>query len=328
LQVLWCGIVRRGARPRLFPYSIPFSPRLRAMPDRLKAILLMCAAVTLFACLDTTAKYLGRLGVPVSEIVWVRFIGQIVWTVVLLGPSAMPKLLKTQNLTLQMSRSAFMAATTLLNFLAVRYLRLDQTLSITFLVPLVAAALAVPLLGEHVGWRRATAIAVGFAGILVVVRPGYTEMHPAYIFAFGSMFTYALLMIVTRKLSSFDPAMVTLLYGTFVGAIAAAPFAIADWTWAPSALAWVLLLSLGALGGGGHYLMIQAYRFAPVSAVTPFLYFELISMITLSYLVFGDKPDFWSFIGSLIIVASGLYLIHRERIAHREDLMALEQAER
>lgn len=298
------------------------------MPDRLKAILLMCTAVTLFAGLDTTAKYLGtRLNVPVAQIVWIRFVSQVFWMAVILGPSEIPKLLKTQNLKLQLTRSALMASTTLLNFLAVKYLRLDQTLSITFLTPLVVAALAVPLLGEHVGWRRAMAIAVGFAGILVVVRPGFTKLDPAFIFAFGSMFAYSLMMIATRKLSHFDRPLVTLLYGASVGVAAAAPVAMADWVWFPNIEVWVLLFLLGALGGGGHFLIIQAYRFAPVSAVTPFLYIELLSMLTLSYLVFGDKPDHWSFVGSLIIVASGLYLIHRERIAHRESLMALEPTE-
>lgn len=298
------------------------------MPDRLKAILLVCAGVILFSVLDTTAKYLGtRLGVPVSQIVWLRFVTQFFWMTVLLGPTAMPKLFKTQNLTLQLMRSTFMAATTLLNFIAVKYLRLDQTLAITFLTPLVVAALAIPLLGEHVGWRRAIAIAVGFVGILIVVRPGFGTLQPAFLFAFGSMLTYSLLLIVTRKLSAFDPPLVTLTYGCVVGTIGATPFVFADWIWFPSVETWALLLALGALGGGGHLLMIQAYRFAPVSAVTPFIYVELISMIALSYLVFGDVPDHWSLIGSLVIVASGLYLIHRERIAHKESLMALEPIE-
>jgi len=298
------------------------------MPDRLKAILLMCTAVTLFAALDTSAKYLGtRLGVPVSQIVWVRFLSQIFWMAVVLGPLAVPNLLKTANLKLQLTRSALMAATTLLNFLAVKYLRLDQTLSITFLTPLVVAALAVPLLGEHVGWHRMMAITVGFIGILIVVRPGFTALHPAFGFAFGSMVAYSIMMIVTRKLSHFDPPLVTLLYGAVVGSIAAAPFALTEWTWSSSVQVWVLLMLLGALGGGGHFLIIRAYKLAPVAAVTPFLYIELISMIALSYLVFGDKPDRWSFMGSLVIVASGLYLIHRERIAHRESLMALEPIE-
>ena len=299
------------------------------MPDRLKAILLMCTGVTVFAGLDTTAKYLGsKMGIPTSEIVSIRFLGQFFWMTVALGPAAMPKLLKTNNLTLQLTRSTLMAATTVFNFIAVKYLRLDQTISITFLTPLVVAALAVPLLGEHVGWHRITAICVGFLGILIVVRPGLATMHPAFIAAFLSMLSYSLLLIVTRRLTAFDAPLVTLAYGAVVGVFVSAPFAFSQWLWPDSVLIWVLLLALGALGGGGHFLMIQSYRFAPVSAVTPFLYFELISMITLSYLVFGDKPDYWSFIGSLVIVASGLYLIHRERIAHKENLMALEQTEK
>jgi drug/metabolite transporter (DMT)-like permease len=298
------------------------------MSDRIKAILLMCTAVTLFASLDTTAKYIcTRTAVPTSEVVWLRFLGQLFWMTVILGPAAMPKLLKTKNLGLQITRSTLMVATTIFNFLAITYLRLDQTISITFLTPLIVAALADPLLGEHIGWHRAAAIFVGFIGVLVVVRPGVTAMHPAFIAAFLSMLAYSLLVIVTRRLSTFDTPLVTLFYGITVGIVAAAPFAISEWIWPDRVSTWVLLLALGALGGGGHYLVIQAYRLAPVSAVTPFLYFELISMITLSYLVFGDEPDRWSFAGALIIVGSGLYLIHRERLAHREDLMALESLE-
>jgi drug/metabolite transporter (DMT)-like permease len=206
-------------------------------------------------------------------------------------------------------------------------LRLDQTLAITFLTPLVVAALAIPLLGEHVGWHRALAIAVGFVGILIVVRPGIDTVQPGFLFAFGSMLCYSLLLIVTRKLSAFDPPLVTLNYGSLVGAIGATPFVFADWIWFPNVETWALLLILGALGGGGHLLMIRAYRIAPVSAVTPFIYVELISMIALSYIVFGDVPDHWSLIGSLVIVVSGLYLIHRERVAHKEALMALEPIE-
>lgn len=298
------------------------------MPDRLKAILLVCIGVILFSALDTTAKYLGtRLGVPVSQSVWMRSFGQLLFTTILVGPSGMLKLFKTATLKLQLTRSTLMFLTTVLNFIAIKYLRLDQTLSITFLTPLVVAGLAVPMLGEHVGWRRMMAIAVGFIGVLIVVHPGFTAIEPAFAFAFGSMFAYSLLLIVTRKLSLFDPPLVTLNYGSIVGLVAAAPFAFHDWIWFPSVEVWTMLFLLGALGGGGHLLLIQAYRFAPVSAVTPFIYIELISMITLSYLVFGDKPDQWSFIGSLVIVASGLYLIHRERIAHKENLMALEPIE-
>jgi drug/metabolite transporter (DMT)-like permease len=294
-----------------------------ALPARLKAVLLMCAAVSLFACLDTTAKYLGsHLGVPTSEIVWVRFLGQLLLMVAILGPRSVPGLFRTQKLGLQTLRSFLMATNTVCNFIAVQYLRLDQTVSIAFLAPLVVAGLAGPLLGEYVGWRRALAIVAGFIGILVVVRPGIGEFHPAFIVALLSMFAYALFMLVTRKLSGFDPPLVTLFYSVLVGVVGGAVFAIPQWIWPSGILECGLLVMLGTLGGMGHYLLIIAYRLAPASSVSPFLYFQLLSSIGLGDILFGDLPDQWALIGSSIVIASGIYLIHRERVAHRESVLA------
>lgn len=290
------------------------------MPDRLKAVLLMCLAVTLFASLDATAKYLGSdMGVPTAQIVWVRFLGQVLMMVAILGPAAVPGLLRPQRPRLQFLRSCLMAATTGFNFLAVQYLRLDQTTSIAFLAPLVVAALAGPMLGEYVGWRRALAIVAGFLGILIVVRPGFSEFHPAFLACIASMLAYAVFMVITRKLSGIDPPLVTLFCSMLVGLVGGIFFAIPVWVWPSSALEWTLLLALGALGGSGHYLLIHAYRLAPASSISPFLYFQLLSMIVVEYSVFGDIPDRWTLIGSAVVIASGLYLVHRERIAHRES---------
>jgi drug/metabolite transporter (DMT)-like permease len=133
-------------------------------------------------------------------------------------------------------------------------------------------------------------------------------------------------MIVTRKLSGFDPPFVTLLYSLPVGVIGGALFAIPQWVWPAGILEWSLVLALGALGGLGHYLLILAYRLAPASSVSPFLYFQLLSMISFGYFIFGDTPDHWSMIGSAVVIASGLYLVHRERIAGAADrATALEQ---
>jgi drug/metabolite transporter (DMT)-like permease len=314
-----------GALPKLLRCHYDFclissNSHRMPMPDRLKAVLLMCSAVTLFACLDTTAKYLGgHFGVPTSEIMWVRFVGQAVLMILILGPRAVPDLLKTKRLGLQLMRSLFMAATTGLNFLAVQYLRLDQTISVTFLAPLVVAALAGPLLGEYVGWRRALAIVVGFAGVLIVVRPGFVEFHPAFLASLVAMLSYALFMIVTRKLSGVDPPLVTLFYALLVGIVLGAFLAVPEWVWPTGVLECLLLAVTGALGGTGHYLLIHAYRLAPASSVSPFLYFQLLSMIALEHIVFNESPDLWTLIGSGVVIASGIYLVHRERIAHREN---------
>lgn len=291
--------------------------------DRLKAIALMCAAVTLFSCLDATAKYIVKhTGLPTAEVVWLRFVGQVVLMIVILGPNAIPDLLRTRKPGWQAVRSILMAATTTCNFIAVKYLRLDQTVSIAFLAPLVVAALAGPFLGEWVGWRRAVAIVVGFLGVVVVVRPGFGDVHWAFGVSFLSMLAYALFMLVTRKLSTFDPPLVTLFYAMAVGTVLGAPFALADWVWPADAWQWLKLLSLGAFGGMGHYLLIHAYRLAPASSVTPFLYFQILSMAALGYLIFDDVPDIWSLAGSAIIIAAGVYLVHRERVTSKADAQA------
>jgi len=295
-------------------------PPSAAINDRLKAVLLMCAAVTLFSCLDASAKYLvSNSGIATSQVVWMRFAGQALLMAAILGPWTIPSLLRTKKLGLQIARSFLMVACTACNFIAVKYLRLDQTVAIAFLAPLVVAALAGPMLGEWVGWRRMLAILVGFAGILIVVRPGFADVHWAFGVSFLSMLSYALFMLLTRKVSTYDPPLVTLFYALLAGTIFGIPFAYADWTWPASVMQWVQLASLGAFGGFGHYLLILAYRLAPASSVTPFLYFQLLSMVSLGYIVFGDVPDRWTLAGSLVVVASGIYLVS-ERVQHKESL--------
>lgn len=286
---------------------------------RLRAIGLMCAAVTLFSCLDSTAKYIvTHSGIPVAQAIWMRFAGQFLLMILILGPAAVPGLLNTKKLGLQLTRSVLMATTTTSNFIAVKYLRLDQTVSIAFLAPLVVAALAGPLLGEWVGWRRALAIVAGFLGILIVVRPGFTEVHWAFAVSVLSMLSYALFMVLTRKLTPYDAPLVTLFFALLVGTFGGLPVALSHWVWPENWQTWAMLASLGAFGGAGHLMLIHAYNRAPASSVTPFLYFQLISMTGLGYLMFGDVPDHWTMLGSAVVIASGLYLVHRERVTRRQ----------
>ena len=296
-------------------------PLSHAMSHRMKAIALMCAAVTFFSCLDAMAKYIAaHSNMGTAQIVWLRFLGQMILMAALLGPAAIPALLKTEKPALQALRSLMLLGTTAFNFLAVQYLRLDQTISIAFLAPLVVAALAGPILGEWVGWRRAVAIVAGFFGVLIVVRPGIAQVHWAFGASFLSMSCYATFMMVTRKLSTYDQPLTTLFLGLLAGAAAGAPIALAHWVWPVDWQQWLMLLSLGAFGGIGHYLMIFAYRYAPASSVSPFLYFQLLSMVGLGYLMFGDVPDKWTLIGSSVVIASGLYLVHRERVTRKNPV--------
>ena len=290
---------------------------------RLRAIALMVLAVTLFSALDTAAKYLVKYdGLSVSQVVWSRFIVQfaaILVLVPLLGQLSLTQLFTTNRLRWQLVRSVLMVLTTVFNFMALEYLRLDQTITIVFLAPLMVALLAGPLLGEWVGWRRMAAIGVGFAGILIAVRPGYGEVHPAIVYSFLAMFAYALFMLLTRHIARHDPPMVTLFYSMFAGTFLGAPVAFAHWVTPPDTLSLVLLASLGVLGGLGHWMFIHAYRLAPASAVAPFLYLQLISMVSFGFVVFGDVPDGWTLAGAGIVVASGVYLFHRERVTAKSE---------
>lgn len=281
----------------------------------MKAIALMVLAVSLFSCLDTTAKYLMSIaGLPLAQIVWMRFLGQFMAILLVFGAVGVPRLVQTQKLRWQIVRSCLLLSSTACNFMALQHLRLDRTLTIQFLAPLLVALLAGPFLGEWIGWRRLLAILVGFAGIVIVIRPGVAAVHPAVIFAFGSMASYAAFMLLTRYLSAYDPAENTLFHSLLAGTFLVAPFAWADWVWPKDPAIWLLLFSLGFWGGAGHYIFILAHRAAPASTVAPFLYVQLLSVTGLGYLVFGDLPDAWTLLGALIVVASGIYLVHRERV--------------
>jgi drug/metabolite transporter (DMT)-like permease len=281
----------------------------------LAAIGLMCIAVSLFACLDATAKYLkAQTDLLLPQIVWMRFLGQLVVISCVVGIVNLPRLVRTQKPWHQALRSIFLLGSTAFNFGALAYLRLDQALSIQFLTPLLVALLAGPLLGEWVGWRRMIAICVGFLGILVAIRPGFASVHPAVLLAFGCMVSYALFSLSTRYLSAYDPPEVTLFLSLFAGGLLFTPLALLHWVWPANAFTWLLLGMLGVFGSAGHFLFILAYRSAPASTLSPFVYSQLVAATAIGYLVFGDLPDGWTIAGAAIIIASGIYLLHRERV--------------
>jgi drug/metabolite transporter (DMT)-like permease len=284
----------------------------------LRAIGLMCFAWCLFACLDTTAKYLGSAtNLPAAQVVWMRFLGQFLAMVAVLGLVAVPGMLQTNRLKTQIARSFLLLGSTTFNFLALKHLRLDQTTTVGFLTPLTVALLAGPMLGEWIGWRRMVAILIGFCGILVAIRPGFADVHPAFLIAFAGMLCYATFSIVTRYLAAFDKPEVTLFYSLLAGTLIVAPFALAGWIWPADTFTWLLLLSMGAYGGLGHYLFILAHRHAPASIIAPFLYISLLTHSTAGYLVFGQLPDRWTLGGAAIVIVSGLYLLQRERATSR-----------
>lgn len=278
------------------------------------AIALMCGAVTVFAMLDATAKYLAEAhAIPVVQVVWVRFVANALLTLALLWPRASGNMAKSSKPLHQLTRSALLAVTTAFNFAAVKYLQLDQTVTIFFLSPLLVAALAGPILGEWVGWHRLLAILTGFFGVLLVTRPGFGGIHWAVIYSLAATACYALYSIHTRYLSRHDSAEVNLFYTPIAGTVFAAPLAIAVWVWPPDAFTWILFAWTGITATFGHWMLILAFKYAPAPVVAPFVYVGLISMSALGYVVFGHVPTLWTLAGGAVVILSGLYLLFRER---------------
>ena len=290
------------------------SPAEQAHRDRLTGIALMCGAVVLFACNDAAAKYLNT-HMHTVQVVWARYMAAFALAIVLLNPTGNPQVMRTRRPWLQLGRSALLLGSTVLNFFALRYLQLDQAIAIIFCTPFIVAALGGPILGEWIKWRRWTAITVGFCGVLLVTRPGAGGIHPAALLSFAGAICYAVYSISTRVLSRSDSNETTNFYSNLVGAVLvsiAVPFI---WTPQSDPLVIVLMCSMGLFSGLGHYLLIVGHRLAPASVLAPFIYTEIVWMIGLGYLVFGDVPNSWTLGGVAVVIASGLYLLYRERVA-------------
>jgi drug/metabolite transporter (DMT)-like permease len=279
--------------------------------SRLQGIALMCVAVLLFGCLDTSAKYLTTR-MDVLQVVWARYTFHFLLSLLFANPWTVPGMLGSRRPGLQVFRSALLLAATVTNFTALRYLQVDQTVAVSFSAPFLVAVLAGPVLGEWVGARRLVAIIIGFLGVLVVTRPG-VDMHWAFALTFLSAVTYALYNITTRILAAYDPATTTLFYSALIGAIVVTPVVLFVWTWPATWVDWALMVGVGGFGAVGHWLLILAHRQAPASVVAPFIYTELVWVSVLGWLVFADVPSEWTLAGSSIVIASGLYLLYRER---------------
>jgi drug/metabolite transporter (DMT)-like permease len=280
--------------------------------QRLTGIALMCGAVACFSLLDTTAKYLN-LYMSTLQVVWARYTGAFLIPFAVSNPWTRPGLTRTAQPALQIGRSVLLLTSTICNFLALRYLQLDEAIALAFSMPFFVAALSGPILGEWVRWRRWTAITVGFLGVIIIARPGPDTFQPAALLSLAAALCYALYAIVTRILARTDSNETTLFYSNLVGAVVLIPVVPFVWVTPTDPLVIALMVASGAMGSLGHYLLIAGHRLAPAAVLSSFVYSEIIWAIALGYLVFGDLPHRWTLVGCAIIVASGLYILHRER---------------
>jgi drug/metabolite transporter (DMT)-like permease len=202
---------------------------------------------------------------------------------------------------------------TAMNFVALRHLQLAETSAIQFAAPILVTVISVPLLGEKLDPRRWTAVLAGFIGVLLIVRPGTGGFHPAMLLALGNAVLYAFFNLLTRQLARSESPEATQFLSGLGPVVMMAPFALADWKPLDSWQAWAVVVLAGFSGGFGHYFNALAHRFAPASVLAPYLYLQIIYMMTLGYLIFGDVPDPAVIAGAAVVIASGLYLFDYER---------------
>jgi drug/metabolite transporter (DMT)-like permease len=195
-------------------------------------------------------------------------------------------------------------------------------MSIIFATPLLVALIAGPLMGEWVGPRRLAAIVIGFVGVLIITRPGLGTMHPAALLSVAGSVAYAFYALTTRILAAHDSSQTTMVYSGLAGVALMTPVLPLIWSTPGSPQVWFLLVALGAFGAVGHWLLILAHARAPAPVLSPFIYTQIVWMLALGYILFDDWPDHWTLVGSAIVIASGLYLLYRERVRRIEPRAA------
>lgn len=282
--------------------------------SRTVAILLMCAAVLCFAACDASAKWLNQSLDPLMT-TWARYFFNVLVVSIMLNPITTPGISRTRRPGLQILRSAVLLGSTVLNFVALQYLQLTQSMAILFAMPLIVALLAGPLLGEWPGRRRLAVILIGFCGVLVVTRPFGGGLHPASILVVGATVLYACYALITRTLAAYDSSSTTIFYSGLVGVLLMTPVLPSVWTTPPTPLHWLLMVGVGLLAAAGHWFLILAHARAPAPMLSPYIYTQLVWTVALGYVVFGDVPDGWTLVGASLVIASGLYLLYWERRA-------------
>jgi drug/metabolite transporter (DMT)-like permease len=283
----------------------------RHAPDVIRGILLMCLGVLVFPFMNAAVKLLTA-HYPVMQIVWARFTGHLIVMLVIFLPRYGWRLVASRRPAVQLGRSLLMLLSNLVFVMAIGRVPLATASAIGFTSPLLVTALSVPLLGEQVGWRRWSAVLVGFAGALLIIRPASVLANPAVLLLLISAASYALYQIATRWVAFYDDAATGIVFAALLGTLAtslALPFIFVP---PKSLFDLALFFSLGLIGGAGHYLIIRAFQYGPAAVLAPLGYVELIGTSILGYLIFGNFPDGLTWAGAGIIIASGLYIALRE----------------
>ena len=278
----------------------------------MKAIFYNLLAWAILPFMDTIAKYLSS-ELSFFQITWARYFFTVLFTLPFMFFFFRKNLTWTRQPKLQIFRGLTLFFANILFFYSISIISMAKALTLAFVAPLITTALSPIFLGEKVGFRRWSAVIVGFVGSLIVVRPGFIEFNLASIAALGTGFFYGIYLIITRKLHSSDSPLLTLLLTGVVGAVVASFLVPVVWI-NPTLNQWSLLALMGIFACLGHLFLILSLKYAEASKLAPFGYFEIVTNVILGYYFFGDFPHYWTWVGLVIIVCSGVYISFRERV--------------
>jgi drug/metabolite transporter (DMT)-like permease len=284
------------------------------MSKSTRAIAVMLLAMFLFACMDAVNKNLSQT-YAITQILWVRFVFFLGFAIIVARQRMrLAVALRSRAFWLQTARSVLLVGEIGTFILALHYLPLADVHALGAITPLLVTALSVAILGERVGWRRWAAVAAGFVGVLIIVRPGFIDLDWRIFIALAGALFFAAYQIMLRVVARYDPPETTLLYSALIGTVILSGIGPFTWT-PPDAEAWALLLFGALLGSGAHYSLIKALELGEASRLQPYGYTLIFWAALLGFVIFGQFPDTFTVAGAAIIAASGIYAFARERKA-------------
>lgn len=272
---------------------------------------LMLGAMVLLPLMDGLAKGLSER-YSVIQVAWARYVFHLLCMVPILLLRFRPKALIPKRLTLQLVRGGLLLSATVLFFFALSTMPQATVLALFFVSPGVVTVLAPAILGERVGGWRVAAVMVGFLGVLLILRPGSGVIGWGALFAIGAGVMHGFYMVFTRRLSRSAPPLVTLGYTAVIGAVVLSLVVPFFWV-QPTLPDLLIMILLGVLAAGGHFLLIRAFDYAPASWLAPLGYTEIVTAVIFGFLAYGHLPDALTWVGIATIIGAGVWISIRER---------------
>jgi drug/metabolite transporter (DMT)-like permease len=283
----------------------------KTAPNTALGALLTMFAMLCFAGMDATSKFLVA-DYAVGQMMWIRCVILYLFAWFIVRRTGVRAALKTPRPGLQITRALLLVIESALFVFCFKYLPLADAHALASTSPLIVIALGVIFLGERAGVARWLAVVAGFAGVLLIIRPGFRDFDWPLLVVLVGAGMWASYQILTRLAARHDSADTSLIWSALVALIATTFVAPIDWVW-PTAGAWALIVGVAMIGSVANYALIKALDYAEAGALQPYSYTLLVWATLMGFVVFGDFPDFWTIVGAAVIVASSAYTWHHDR---------------